>query len=222
MSRPWMPLYVRDYVADTAHLSTLEHGAYMLLIMHYWMHSSLPSDDQKLARIARLSPEQWSEIRPAIAEFFEPNWRHKRVEAELATTREKYQKRAEAGRRGGIASSRKRQGSNASAMLNQPQPHPHPHKGTLRVEAVASETTDEERFWSRLDLLEKLGISRSRCTQLLKIIGSDFIEANRVLDAAEAAKKPSQYLGAALRNLQQDSRATSPGAQPTCPDLGQR
>jgi uncharacterized protein YdaU (DUF1376 family) len=42
MSQPWMPLYVGDYIADTAHLSCAESGAYLHLIMHYWRAGSLP------------------------------------------------------------------------------------------------------------------------------------------------------------------------------------
>lgn len=38
MKRPWMPLYIGDFIADTAHLSAEETGAYILLIMHYWVH----------------------------------------------------------------------------------------------------------------------------------------------------------------------------------------
>jgi uncharacterized protein YdaU (DUF1376 family) len=81
-----MPLYVRDYIADTVHLSALEHGAYLMLIMNHWLHGSVPTD-AKLARIARLDCERWTGIRRTLVELFEPGWRHKRVEAELASTK---------------------------------------------------------------------------------------------------------------------------------------
>ena len=51
MSRIWMPLYVGDYLRDTRDLSTLQHGAYLLLIMHYYKRRSLPDDEKELARI---------------------------------------------------------------------------------------------------------------------------------------------------------------------------
>lgn len=79
-----MPLYIADYLADTSRLSTLEHGAYLLLIMDYWRNGSLPADDRKLARIARLSVAEWEAVRDDLAELFLPGWRHKRIDAELA------------------------------------------------------------------------------------------------------------------------------------------
>jgi uncharacterized protein YdaU (DUF1376 family) len=117
MSRAWMPLYVADYLADTGELSTLEHGAYMLLIMHYWSKGGLPNDDQKLARITRLSPKEWQAVRDTLASLFGPEWSHKRIDAELAKAEEKHERRAEAGRKGGMAKAAGHQNpSNATAM----------------------------------------------------------------------------------------------------------
>lgn len=94
MSRPWMPLYVGDYLADTRRLSTLEHGAYMLLIMEYWQQGGLPDDDAKLARIAGLSKDEWLDIRDAISELFMSGWRHKRIDAEMKRAQEKSERAA--------------------------------------------------------------------------------------------------------------------------------
>ena len=84
MSRPWMPLYIADYRADTMRLSTVEHGAYLLLIMEYWRASGLPDDDKQLARIAGLPVGQWKKMRPAIQAFFHDGWKHKRIYDELS------------------------------------------------------------------------------------------------------------------------------------------
>jgi uncharacterized protein YdaU (DUF1376 family) len=84
MARPWMPLYVADYLADTAHLTAAESGAYLHLIMHYWLNNGLPDDDKKLARIARMTDKEWRAAKTTIAEFFHDGWRHGRIDAELA------------------------------------------------------------------------------------------------------------------------------------------
>lgn len=98
-----MPLYIADYLADTSHLSTVEHGAYMLLIMHYWRNGGLPDDDAKLARIARLTLGEWQDIRDTMATLFERGWRHKRVELELADAARKSELGSEAGKASGRA-----------------------------------------------------------------------------------------------------------------------
>jgi uncharacterized protein YdaU (DUF1376 family) len=79
-----MPLYIADYLKDTGHLSAAEHGAYLMLIMHYWSNGGVPTDERKLARIARMTPEEWAESRDTIAEFFGEGWKHGRIDNELA------------------------------------------------------------------------------------------------------------------------------------------
>jgi len=84
---PWMPLYVADYLADTGHLSTDEHGAYLLLIMHYWRTGGLPDDDSRLASITRLGGKRWLKVSQTVRDFFHAEngtLTHKRIDLELA------------------------------------------------------------------------------------------------------------------------------------------
>ena len=99
---PYMPLYVADYLADAAHLSTLEHGAYFLLIITYWQKGKpLPASDERLARIARVTIDEWMSMRDTLAEFFTADnnhWVHKRIEQELQSVKDKSEKAKAAGR----------------------------------------------------------------------------------------------------------------------------
>jgi hypothetical protein len=69
-NRAWMPLHIADYLADTGHLTATEHGAYLLLIMHYWQNGSLPENQRMLARIGKLSKLQWDESGFIIMDLF--------------------------------------------------------------------------------------------------------------------------------------------------------
>lgn len=70
MSDHYLKLYVGDYLADTGHLSTVEHGAYLLLLMHSWRTGPLPDDDARLAAIARMSRPEWRRVADVIRAFF--------------------------------------------------------------------------------------------------------------------------------------------------------
>lgn len=130
MNRPWMPWYIADYLADTAHLRAAQSGAYLHLIMHYWQRGGLPNENVQLAAIARMSDSEWKKARPIIEPFFQmPGWKHKRVEEELAKAQAKYEARAAAGKKGGEAKAEAKQNpSNATANdvagLNQPLSQP--------------------------------------------------------------------------------------------------
>lgn len=99
----YIPFHPGDYLADTAHLTTLEHGAYFLLILNYWQRGEpLPADDKKLRGIARLSSDEWAEARETLLEFFvdrDGRWRHKRIDEELERAREKSQRARESAER---------------------------------------------------------------------------------------------------------------------------
>ena len=138
-----MPVYIGDYLADTMHLSTEQHGAYLLLLFHLWRRGILQDDDVVLAQITGLSVRAWSASRAVLAEFFEireGQWHHGRVEREKSRTAAKQKFNASRAKLG--ASSRwgkplplledaeSLPASNASSILNgmlddaksQPQP----------------------------------------------------------------------------------------------------
>jgi uncharacterized protein YdaU (DUF1376 family) len=104
MKRPWMPLYVGDYLGDTGHLTTAQHGAYLLLMMHYWRKGELPDDDSQLSKITKLPLKTWCDYRPVLHAFFHDGWRHKRIDAELVRMMRISEKRASAGQKGGLNS----------------------------------------------------------------------------------------------------------------------
>jgi uncharacterized protein YdaU (DUF1376 family) len=81
----WMPLYIGDYLADTMHLNTQQHGAYLLLLFHLWRRGSLPNDDTALAKITGLTAKEWYNARLVLEPYFKVNegfWQHNRVERE--------------------------------------------------------------------------------------------------------------------------------------------
>jgi uncharacterized protein YdaU (DUF1376 family) len=83
----WMPVFIGDYLADTMHLSTEQHGAYLLLLFHLWRRGSLRDEDAVLAQISGLGESAWKQHRGVLAEFFSIHgglWQHARVEKERA------------------------------------------------------------------------------------------------------------------------------------------
>ncbi|WP_160188671.1 MULTISPECIES: DUF1376 domain-containing protein [Pseudomonas syringae group genomosp. 2] len=97
---PYMQLYVADYLADTMHLNTEEHGAYLLLIFNYWQ-TGKPIPVSRLARIARLSNERWTDVERSLNEFFnerDNEWVHDRIERDLEAVHATQTQRIAAGK----------------------------------------------------------------------------------------------------------------------------
>jgi uncharacterized protein YdaU (DUF1376 family) len=99
----WMPLYIGDYLSDTMRLTTLQHGAYLLLLMEYWKQGPLPNDDDELAAIVKIDRPTWdASISKSIRRFFTANedgtLRQKRVDQERGKAIELSEKRSSAAR----------------------------------------------------------------------------------------------------------------------------
>ena len=108
-SSPYFMFHPADYLADTQHLTTEEHGAYLLLLMNYWQTGkALNNASDRLAVVVRLSSERWQSVQTTIAEFFDVDvendlWTHGRMEHDLMMVRAKSIQASYAGRLGGLA-----------------------------------------------------------------------------------------------------------------------
>lgn len=122
MRRPWMPLYIGDYLAKTSHLTTIQHGAYLLLIMHYWANGGLPKTDAELMAIARMSHDEWSGNCHVLARFFDGDWCHGRIDDELKKSKSISESRALAGLKGAMSKHGK---MNGNGWQLPPQSHSH-------------------------------------------------------------------------------------------------
>jgi uncharacterized protein YdaU (DUF1376 family) len=111
---PALPLWTDAYLGDTTHLTTIEHGAYLLLLMTAWRtrDCALPDDDRLLARYARLNAHQWKRMRPILEPFFaisEGVWRQGRLTDERGAVERHRAQQSEKGKAGVAAKSLKRQ-----------------------------------------------------------------------------------------------------------------
>jgi len=211
-NRPWMPLYVADYLADTMHLSAAESGAYLHLIMHYWANDGLPSDDKKLARIARLDPDEWAASRDTIREFFTDGWKHLRIEFELTKAAHKSQTASEAGKASAEARANERS-TDVQRTLNErtnetatKRQHLHSQSESKKEEerkAFASDDAPcvdpsiaEKQFFDRtVEILGEAG--RSLGGKLLKSQGGNIALARSKLELSATKSNPRQWLAAA-------------------------
>ena len=149
-----MPLYVADYLADTTHLSTLEHGAYCLLLMSMWRAGgSLPNDPAKLAKFARMTSAQWARIEATVMQFFDVSDSDV-TQSRLAREIEKHagvvRQRRESGSKGGRAKALKDNGPTvANARVLPCQPEPELELKVREKESLSPRAKDFETFWDK-------------------------------------------------------------------------
>lgn len=125
---PYIQLYTADYLADTMHLTTEEHGAYLLLIFNYWQ-TGKPIPKKRLQKIARVPNDRWPSVEDSLSEFFNDdgeNWIHERIERDLEAVKEAQDQRVRAGKASAEARKRsqqtkkERKGSDRSTPVEQP------------------------------------------------------------------------------------------------------
>lgn len=140
---PWYPRFTGDYSRKTSHLTMLEHGAYNLLLDHYYAtgkpllfsnatsnatsNAELMPDHSRIYRLCGAITKQEQEaVDNVLKTFFEWNKKlgyiNKKADEVIEKQGYSRERRVNAGRKGGLSNAT----SNAKAMLKQCQRNPEP------------------------------------------------------------------------------------------------
>ena len=156
---PAMPMYWDAYLADTTHLTTEEHGAYMLLLAAMWRRNGVvPDDDKDNARILGLTPAKWRKVKArllaTISGFIVENdtITQEKLQKTWKNTQEKIDKNKQNGAKGGRAAASKNNDlaqANATvsvkpkASIPEPEPEPIREETYVSCEIAAPAAIDE-------------------------------------------------------------------------------
>lgn len=192
MNPPKMHLHLGDYHRDTGHLRAAEHGAYLLLMFHYWSTGALPDNDDQLSAIARMSRAEWKKHKPTLQAFFKDGWKHGRIDYELEKARAISEAAREAGKASGRSRSVKQPSNDRSAAV---QPTIKPLNHSIAADAAIDPETDLFRRGKEVLGKQAGGLIR----QLLASKDGKVNQARAAIETAAGKQDPREYIGAVIR-----------------------
>lgn len=194
---PALPLFTDAYLADTRHLNTIQHGAYLLMLMTAWRSGGccLLDDDNYLARITGLDKRTWVANKAILMSFWhlndEQKWQQRRLMDERNYVEQLRNKNAAAGR----ASALKR--LNRGSTTVQPKLNETSTPTPIPTQVRKKDTTylSKEKRGSRIpddfepdaschQLAEKLLLTNQDCQGALE----NFIDYWKAIPAAKGVK----------------------------------
>lgn len=221
---PALPLFTDAYLGDTTHLSTFEHGAYLLLLIVSWRSPGccLPDDDALLSRYTRMTRDKWRKIRPILEPFFHIRdgfWHQARLQDELQHLQSRRDQQSEAGKASAAAKLLKR-GNRGSTPVGQPlqrnsngkaTPTPFPHIPLSKEDNGGQSEDLEAEFWRSAKAYLKphvKGDPGGFIQKCLRDQGKELTVAAINAAQLERAVDPKAYIGGYFRRHAGDKAKT--------------
>jgi uncharacterized protein YdaU (DUF1376 family) len=155
-----MMLWTSKVLASTSHLTTIQFGARMRIVISMWRNGgSLSNDDVRLARIAGMPLDKWRKNRADVLESFSIDGDRiidRELQEELEKTLGLIEKRRLAGRAGGNAKSLKNNQPDVASATNVPE----------QKVAVAPENESKNQNQNQIKKKDS-GVGRKRGTRSL-------------------------------------------------------
>ncbi len=224
MKHPWMPLYVADYLLDTADLSTEQHGIYLLLLMMAWRRPSgtIPDD---LAWIRRNLPSMHGHtfnrlVPPLLERFFPLDNGGERKNKRLTNERQKSDKLSAKQKQNADKRWAPSKENNDLADAKAMPSHLHLQR-KKKEEGAAAPGFDlgpppppadpDKQFFSRaVEIINtRPDEARQIAASLKKSCGGDITAARRALEQAVGRDSPKQFLWWTINNNKKKSAEPS-------------
>jgi len=182
----WYKFNVKDYLADTLHLSDAEDLAYRRLIdLCYLSEQPLPLDAAAIARKIRLDLDVTESV---LGEFFEKTpegYQNARCEAEIVRYRKQVASNTQSGKKGG----RPRKTTDSDTK-SKPKGNPN-KKSEVRSKTPSSQATRFDEFWAAWPA-SKRKVGRKAVEAKWVRQNLDAI-ADRIIGCVEALKGSEQW-----------------------------
>lgn len=194
MSKAWMAIYWGDYRQNTGHFNCTEHGAYMMLMAHYWENGGLPKPGRdffpRLFNIcACVSEVERRAVRYVVKTMFtKVRGYHvnKRLDQEIETAKKKRAERSRVGRMGGRPRKQKLLPWEAKGIQSQSQSQSYPdNKDMDRALRRRSMSKSKRCLYCNVGIYNSQNVcDKSDC---IKAHQKDFLEG-----AARSVRPPSK------------------------------
>lgn len=140
----WMPVYIGDYLRDTEELTGPEHGAYLLLLMHYWQKDGvIGSDIVRLARVCRSDEETARFILGYYFTLEDGNYKNKRADEEMGKAETRRLSAEINGKKGGRPPKNNPQETARLAKRNPPVSQMKPERNPIESSSSSSSSSQD-------------------------------------------------------------------------------